>query len=477
MASVFRQQFTTKDESGKIIRKRSQYWYIDYKVDKNGTRKRVKGFKDKTATAQYAAKLERDAELEQTGLADRFKEHRQRPLAEHLADFRRSLGETSRHAMQTEHALKKVFDGCKFCQWADISASRFLDYLNSLQNNGISQRTFNFYLKAGKQFCRWMVLDQRAAESPLAHLKTETVTRQVRKRRALALDEIRLLLETTKAQPTRFDMTGYERALLYRLAVETGFRAAELRSLTMLSFDFANCTVTIEAAYAKNKRNYTLPLKPETAAEIRDYAAGKLPTTVLLSVPEKTAEMLKADLEAAGIEYQDAAGKFADFHSLRHTAGTLLASSGVHPKVAQSLMRHSDINLTMSLYTHTLRGQESEAVAMLPDLAVSSRASEQASGTDGESLRAYKPAYKKLAKTAYFTSQPLSAIDTDKNHNNEDSADDGDVCKSLPMATSGTKENALPAIVTNKALNEAEGARTLNLRIDSPIRGFVSICE
>ena len=25
--------------------------------------------------------------------------------------------------------------------------------------------------------------------------------------------------------------------------------------------------------------------------------------------------------------------------------------------------------------------------------------------------------------------------------------------------------------------NEAEGARTLNLRIDSPIRGFVSICE
>jgi integrase len=412
MASIFRQQFTKKDESGKIIRKRSQYWYIDYKVDKNGTRKRVKGFKDKTATAQYAAKLERDAELEQTGLADRFKEHRQRPLAEHLADFRRSLGETSRHAMQTEHALKKVFDGCKFCQWADISASRFLDYLNSLQNKGISQRTFNFYLKAGKQFCRWMVLDQRAAESPLAHLKTETVTRQVRKRRALALDEIRLLLETTKAQPTRFGVTGYERALLYRLAVETGFRAAELRSLTMSSFDFDNCTVTIEAAYAKNKKTYTLPLKPDTAAEIRTYATGKLPTAGLFSVPEKTAEMLKADLEAAGIEYQDAAGRFADFHSLRHTAGTLLASSGVHPKVAQSIMRHSDINLTMSLYTHTLRGQESEAVAMLPDLAVSSRASEQASGTDGEPIDAYKPAYKKLTKTAYPTGNRLSAIDT-----------------------------------------------------------------
>jgi hypothetical protein len=66
----------------------------------------------------------------------------------------------------------------------------------------------------------------------------------------------------------------------------------------------------------------------------------------------------------------------------------------------------------MSLYTHTLRGQESEAVAMLPDLAVSARASEQASGTDGEPIDAYKPAYKKLAQTAYLTSNRLSTIDT-----------------------------------------------------------------
>ena len=38
--------------------------------------------------------------------------------------------------------------------------------------------------------------------------------------------------------------------------------------------------------------------------------------------------------------------------SLRHTAGTLLAASGVHPKVAQSVRRRSGINLTMSRYSH-----------------------------------------------------------------------------------------------------------------------------
>ena len=33
----------------------------------------------------------------------------------------------------------------------------------------------------------------------------------------------------------------------------------------------------------------------------------------------------------------------------------------------------------------------------------------------------------------------------------------------------GTNKNALSAIVTDKATSEAEGARTLNLRIDSPM--------
>jgi hypothetical protein len=45
-------------------------------------------------------------------------------------------------------------------------------------------------------------------------------------------------------------------------------------------------------------------------------------------------------------------------------------------------MRHSDINLTMSRYTHIFRGQESEAVAKLPNLGVPRKAI--ATGTDGK---------------------------------------------------------------------------------------------
>jgi hypothetical protein len=73
-------------------------------------------------------------------------------------------------------------------------------------------------------------MNRRASESPVGHLvclNTELDKRH--ERRALEVDELRRFLETTRAGPKRFGMTGYERALLYRLAAETGLRASELR--------------------------------------------------------------------------------------------------------------------------------------------------------------------------------------------------------------------------------------------------------
>ena len=78
--------------------------------------------------------------------------------------------------------------------------------------------------------------------------------------------------------------------------------------------------------------------------------------------------MLKADLADAGIAYVDESGYVADFHALRHSFLTLLAAGGVHPKMAQTLARHSDINLTLSRYTHTVLSDEADALSALPSL-------------------------------------------------------------------------------------------------------------
>jgi len=45
--------------------------------------------------------------------------------------------------------------------------------------------------------------------------------------------------------------------------------------------------------------------------------------------------------------YQSRHGRFADFHAFRHATGTFLAAGGVRRKVAQAILRHSDIGLTM----------------------------------------------------------------------------------------------------------------------------------
>ena len=94
------------------------------------------------------------------------------------------------------------------------------------------------------------------------------------------------------------------------------------------------------------------------------------------------AKMLREDLAAAKIPYRDADGGVVDFHALRHTFITNLANSGVHPSTARRLARHSDINLTMSRYTHTTLDSQGEAVEQLPDISAETEVAE-ATATDG----------------------------------------------------------------------------------------------
>ena len=326
------------------------------------------------------------------GLIDSKKVAASKLLQEHVEDYIKSLsakGRTEKYIAGIKSILARIFTDCKFVLWSDISASRLERYLDELRDggNGISARTFNSNLKAVKQFCNWIVKNGRASESPvmcLECLNTETDKRHPR--RALEPDEIRQLLKAAVASPKRFGMTGYARVLLYRLAIETGLRASELRSLRISSFDFDDCTVTVEAGYSKHRRRDILPLKPETTAELKGFLGDKIPGLNAFNMPSKdrVAKMIKADLADGGIDYVDDAGRYADFHSLRHTTGSLLAASGVHPKVAQTIMRHADINLTMSLYTYTLKGQEFSAVKSLPDFSFPGKEKKAvAIGTDG----------------------------------------------------------------------------------------------
>jgi integrase len=434
------------------------------------------------------------------GLIDLSRAAAGKPLIEHFQDFRQSLvddGDTSAQAELTYSRIKRIFvDECGFKSWSEISASRVQqkiaglrklvervefkksdkdftdsqlaelrkqkDVLEVIRLSGrklklrkskdigeVSKQTKKFYLQAAKHFCRWMVLDRRASSSPLEHLGGIKVDESDLKhrRRALTTDEVRRLLEATKESAVSFGLSGYERVLIYRLAAESGLRANEIRTLTVSSFDLKNLMVAVSAGNSKNRKQAVLPLRPETAAELSIYFAGKLPTVQAFNVPDKTYEMIKADLEAAGIDYIDESGRFADFHSLRHTFGSSLAAAGVHPKTAQELMRHSDINLTMLTYTHTLTGQLSKAINSLPDLSLPSSKKQQQAATGTDNADVISPQGKNLAEIlSDFGALPVNSMQS------------GAVCKTNTR-NSGAK---------NAGFNAPGVIRTHDLRFRKP---------
>ena len=59
------------------------------------------------------------------------------------------------------------------------------------------------------------------------------------------------------------------------------------------------------------------------------------------------------------------------FHILRHTYTSNLIQNGAAPKEVQELLGHSDISITMNIYTHSNRRAKRTSVEILDDLATS----------------------------------------------------------------------------------------------------------
>jgi integrase len=52
-------------------------------------------------------------------------------------------------------------------------------------------------------------------------------------------------------------------------------------------------------------------------------------------------------------------------HDLRHGAASLLVGAGVHPRIAQELLRHASSKTTMEIYSHLSAAQQREALDVL----------------------------------------------------------------------------------------------------------------
>jgi integrase len=247
--------------------------------------------------------------------------------------------------------------------------------LRERATTGKGIQTVNHLLGYFKAFCRWLVDEERLTRNPLAKLKPGNVQLDRRHdRRKLVVDELVRLLEAAKASEASFrGMAGADRHVLYLTAAGTGFRAGELASLTPGSFDLDATppVVKLAARKGKNRKPVVHPLPGPLALVLRDYLVGR-PGKALLwpgGWHDNAADMLRIDLDAAGIPYKvegPDGSLFADFHSLRHAFCSLMDQSNLSVKQAQALARHSDPRLTVGRYSHASLTELGAAVDRLP---------------------------------------------------------------------------------------------------------------
>lgn len=387
-------------KSGRRVKMETNCFHIEFR-DANNYARRLKAFSDAGASQRVAATIQdllnargsgqgigadlrrrleglpkaMRADLAKWSLLDEKANTATKPLTELIAAFVENLRARElceQHILKNDADLRAVCEGCQFTFFSDITGPKVEAYLKQRRDAGNGYRRSNSILVSVKAFVAWLVREGIVSENPVTNIRPLNVREDPRHpRRALEVHELKKLLETTRQSDQKLcGLTGYERYLIYRLAVETGLRRGEITKLTAGCFDFNGGFVSLDAKHTKNKKGAKLPLRRDTAEEFRAFCQGKLPTATVFKMPWATSVMIRKDLEAAGLPYEDEHGRFFDFHSLRGQFGTLLAKRGVHPKTAQVLMRHHDVNLTLGLYTHVLAGQENAAIESLPDFSV-----------------------------------------------------------------------------------------------------------
>ncbi len=389
---VFRQKWKRAD--GTVVE--SQHYYAYIHVEEEGGKRRrvrVKLALELKASREvydmYVARAVREQDRREDGHFNTWPEEEKRPLREHLKNYVSALegnDDTGSYIRRTQARVMRILDGCRFKMTRDVKPGPVLEYLKRLQTRGgLSVTTRNHYLRAMKSFTAWLVRDGRTTENRLGHLSAVNANADRRReRRALTAEEARDLVGVAEKGKAALGLSGPLRALCYRVALTTGLRRNEIRSLSWESFDLGGSpTVTVEAGYSKHRRRDVLPLAADMAQALRRWRLQHGLDDPLFPLPHRTARMLRVDLEAAGIAYRDSSGRVVDFHALRHTFITNLVRGGVHPKVAQTLARHSTIVLTMDHYAHLEALEQRSALDVLPDLGTMGRGEEvKATGTD-----------------------------------------------------------------------------------------------
>ncbi len=259
----------------------------------------------------------------------------QRPLTEHLVDFIADLNTRGRckgHVIHTKCRLQRLIEECGWHKFGDVSVDGFTKWQSA--QSKLSAKTLNEYLGHALTFFNWLVRQGRTLHNPLKPVvKLEIRGKETFKRRALSCEDLFRLVQSSG-----------KRSLAYLVAGCTGLRRNEMKQLLWsdVRLDVPRPYIDVRAATTKSKKAAIIPLVPALAEALQSEKAkgNKFERVLPRGLP--SVKTLTKDLTACGIPVEDERGYRMDFHSLRHTFTSLLASVGISELARVKLARHSE---------------------------------------------------------------------------------------------------------------------------------------
>ena len=179
---------------------------------------------------------------------------------------------------------------------------------------------------------------------------------------------------------------------LYVLALATGMRQGELLALRWRDVDLEKGVLAVRGSLARHKGE-GLVIGETKTGRVRQVALGRTAVDALRRHrAAQNVERLRLGSiwEDADLVFTNELGGPADarnvlrrsfvpllaragldsirFHDLRHSAATLLLGQGMHPKIVAEMLGHSQIAVTLDLYSHVTPMMHRQAADALDTL-------------------------------------------------------------------------------------------------------------
>lgn len=193
--------------------------------------------------------------------------------------------------------------------------------------------------------------------------------------------QARSLLEAAKGDPLE---------ALYVSALHTGMRLGELLALDWTCIDWGRGTIEVRATLHRVGPKQYEPRPPKTARSRRTIALNGVASEALRQHRIREAERmmrLGRGMEDADLIFRDKWGEpiywariterhlhpLCDraglsrirFHDLRHTAASMMLSSGVPVHIVSQILGHASATTTLGTYAHLMPGDQESAMRTL----------------------------------------------------------------------------------------------------------------